>query len=848
MDPISANIIHLLPIFKNYYIYLSTSGFKDMLLKTMSLKAKLILGGIAAVIIPFAVAGTIIYMQLSGSLLEMSKEKSAYFAKDLAAFIDANLMQSLQLAESIAADPVTVEAARTGDFQTAQLEIEAIHERIGEWYFNIFITDKNGIARADVQYKEQLGLDLSDRAYFLKAKEGKATAYGPIPPRGTATPEVPVVMVCAPIQDRNEFLGVVTIPYNIYYLVDIISRKKVGRTGYAYLINADGLVLIHPQKEFILNMHLFAHPGTEELERCVRERRTDTVAYTFGGADKIAGLAHMAHTNWTVVFTQDKAEIMAPVNKLLRAMYISAAIVLILTITAIVYFSGRFSSPIQKLMETMRLFAMHSTEIIFNIGLDHKIFFANPAFEKITGIPAQSITDTEPELRNTRNVPEARIWASVEAGTPWSGRVLMEDYKSDTLTLDVMLVPLKDDHDSIQGYLFIGRDITSDLMVEKRLQQGQKLEAIGTLAGGIAHDFNNILSGIFGFAELSLIRGHPDPETEANLREIIRASERARDLVSQILTFSRRTDVELRPLMPQSVIKEALKLLRASTPATIEIRSDLKCDLAIRAEPTQIHQVIMNLFTNAIHAIGDQTGTITLTLKNFWVDEDFTRMHPDIQTGQHVFLRIADTGEGMPPETVDKIFEPFFTTKTQGRGTGLGLSVVHGIVKKWDGIVSVYSAPGKGTQFNIIIPAVAADTVEPIDNQYLPIGGKERIAIVDDETAITATMGSILEKLGYHVTVFSDGLEAEAVIKEHPADFDLLITDYTMPRITGLELARRLKKEGIRIPVVMVSGYYTETIIQDARNEGITQMITKPVNSYRLTDAIHKVLSKHLAQ
>jgi nitrogen-specific signal transduction histidine kinase len=386
----------------------------------------------------------------------------------------------------------------------------------------------------------------------------------------------------------------------------------------------------------------------------------------------------------------------------------------------------------------------------------------------------------------------------------------------------------------------IGRDITSELAYEKRLQQAQKLEAIGTLAGGIAHDFNNILSGIFGYAELSLMKKDVDSETERYIREIIKASERARDLVSQILTFSRQTDVQLRPLQPKVVIKEALKLLRASIPATIEIESTISSDSVIMAEPTQIHQVIMNLFTNAAHAIGDRTGTIRLELEDFVVGEDYTRVHPNITEGNHVLIRVTDTGSGIAPEVLDQIFEPFFTTKAQGKGTGLGLSVVHGIVKQLGGIVTAYSEVGKGTVFNVIIPCMAADGLDLREGGLTLQRGTERIAVLDDEGAIATTTASILTNLGYKVTAFTESMEALKAILSDPDAFDLIITDYSMPEMTGLEMTMKLRESNIDIPVILTSGFFNKDIENAALAVGISDLIIKPVDTYHLTDAIRK--------
>ena len=811
-------------------------------IKGTPLKYRMILGGIAAVVIPFSITGMVIYFQLSHSLLEMTKEKSVLLAQDISSVIEATLDHKIDLASSIAADPDIIEASRTGDYRIAQEELESIHRRIGDKLFTLFLTDRYGIDRADAVFAQQIGLDLSDRDYFRNAKEGRTSVSGPLFPRGTATPGVPIVVVCAPIREGNTFYGTVTIAIDTDFLMNIILRKRLGRTGYAYLINSEGLMLIHPRKEYILRLNLLDQPGTTELEKVVRSGNPGAAFYSFEGSDKVAGLAGVAHTGWTVVFSQNRDEVMSPVDRLLSAVLISAAVFLIITIAIITVVSSRISSPIQKTLEMMKQVTRHSTEMILQIGPDRKIVFANQAAGEITGIPPDAMIGTEPDLGNPRDIPPHVIWNSLEAGIPWSGRVTLKGNKPDPVSLDVMLVPVRDDRGTIRGYLEIGRDISAEVMYERRLQQSQKLEAIGTLAGGIAHDFNNILSGIFGYAELSLMDCERGSAVESYIKEIRRAAERARDLVKQILTFSRQADFELKPLLPGPVVKEALKLLRASIPVTITIQSRIESSSAIMAEPTQIHQIVMNLFTNAVHAMGENAGTISLELEDFLVDEEFTRTHPDIRQGRHVMLRISDTGCGMEPEVLDHIFDPFFTTKTTGKGTGLGLSVVHGIVKRLNGIITAYSEVGKGTVFNVIIPCTEPEVPALDEGERSIEGGTERIAIIDDEKAITATMHSILTNLGYKVTAFTDGMEALEAITSREQVFDVVVTDHSMPRITGLEIAKRIK--GMGIPVILTSGYFGENMEKEARDAGIAELITKPINTYQLTDAIRRVLKK----
>ena len=809
--------------------------------KKITLKYKMILGGVAAVMVPFLIAGVIIYILLSRSFLEIYKEKAVHLAGDIAASIDDALRHEIRLASAIAADPNLVAASMTGDYRVAQKSLEAVHKRIRKKYFTIFLLDRSGIARADAVFRQQIGLDLSTRDYFRHAKEGRTSVGGPVTARGSATPGDPIIVVAAPILNDKEFCGMVGLPFNMEFLAQITSKTRSGKTGYGYIIDNEGLILVHPRKEFILKLRLLEQPGTEQIRPVLAGGKAGSASYRFEGSERIAGFSKVDLTGWIVAFSQRRDEIMKPVNSLLLAIFIIGTLFLVLTVTGIVVFSSRISNPIQKVMSMMKQVTHHSTEVILQIGLDRKIIHANDAFETITGQKTDDVIQQEPVLENLGGTPPEGIWESLENGTPWSGRVVINGRES-PVTLDVMLVPLRDEKGVIQGYLEIGRDVSGELMVEKRLHQGQKLEAVGTLAGGIAHDFNNILSGIFGYAELAIMGKVLDPDTERCIREILKASERARDLVSQILTFSRQTEIELRPLQPKTVIKEALKLLRASLPATIDIQTRIDSNAIVLAEPTQIHQLIMNLFTNAVHSIGDKAGMVRLELVDFIVDEEYARTHPDIQEGDHILLRISDTGVGMDPKLQEKVFEPFFTTKPQGKGTGLGLSVVHGIVKKLGGTVSVYSKKGQGTAFSILIPCTKiAQTAQ--GQKKMPLKkGTARVAVIDDEKAIATTLQSILSNLGYRVTAFTEGRTALERIVSSPGHFDIIITDYTMPQITGLEIAGHLKDAGIRIPVILTSGYMGKEIEEMARDAGVLDFITKPINTYHLADAMHRIL------
>ena len=811
---------------------------------SITLKNKMILGGIAAVVIPFLIAGVIVYIQLSRSLTELTKERVVHVANDISSLISDTFEREITLANSFAADPVIVQAVKSGDYHLAEVKLNAIYKRIGKPFFTIFIADKSGITRFELVFKEQIGLDISDREYFKKAIRGESSILGPVMPKGTATPGVPIFVVAAPIQWNNEVVGIVAMPFDAIFTTQIVSLHNSGKTGVSFIINQQGLMLAHPTKEYILKYNLFNLPYTEDFKKALQNNKKGFAHFRQNGHEMVAGFSRVELNGWYAVFAQSRTEVLEPVNRILTAISISGFIFLIITFLIIVVVSSRISNPIQKMMAVMKQITQHSSEIILQIGSDRKIQFANPAYEKITGLSSDKLVGTEPNFTPTANVSQTNIWRSLDRGGTWSGRVMVSSLGSEPVPLDMMILPLRGKDGNIQSYLEIGRDISSELMYEQRLQHAQKLEAIGTLAGGIAHDFNNILGGIFGFAELCLLPDTTPEEHEKYIKQVIVAAERARSLVSQILTFSRKTEVELRPLSPKFVLKETLKLLRASFPATIEIQSSINSEAVILAEPTQIHQVVMNLFTNARFALGDKAGIIKLELEDFYVDEEFTKTHPMIDVGKYILIRISDTGSGIPANIRDHIFEPFFTTKPQGEGTGLGLSVVHGIVKKLGGIITVYSELGEGASFNIIIPCTDVDGAELETLEYPVKRGDARIIVVDDEESISTSIKLILTNLGYRVTAFVNCVEALKAMQENPDEYDVLITDYSMPNCTGVEMAHVLREQNITIPIILISGYFSETVEKTARELGITELVTKPISTYLLTDAIHRLVSK----
>ncbi|MFA7347132.1 MAG: PAS domain-containing protein [Desulfurivibrionaceae bacterium] len=382
------------------------------------------------------------------------------------------------------------------------------------------------------------------------------------------------------------------------------------------------------------------------------------------------------------------------------------------------------------------------------------------------------------------------------------------------------------------------------LKLESQLRQAQKMEAIGTLAGGIAHDFNNILSIIFGYNELAM--EEKDPENRRHhLEELQRGAQRAKELVSQILAFSRKAEQQKQPLQVSLIIKEALKMLRASIPTTIEIRQDIASNGLVLADPTQIHQVIMNLCTNAYHAMRETGGILAVSLDEVKIGaEDYG--YANLSPGNYLKLAISDTGCGIEPKIQEKIFEPYFTTKKAGEGTGMGLAVVHGIVKSHHGHITVYSELGKGTSFHVYLP-LTAEEAAPLADEKEPeeLRGKgERILLVDDEEQIGAVIDAILSKNGYQVTTFADGVQALEEFRKNPEQFDLVITDMTMPSITGTELARKIMALRPKTPVILCTGQSELINREKALAMGICDYLTKPLLTEPLLVAVKKAFEK----
>ncbi len=491
-----------------------------------------------------------------------------------------------------------------------------------------------------------------------------------------------------------------------------------------------------------------------------------------------------------------------------------------------------------------------STESFVVIDTGGAIQYANPSFRRETGYDPEHIQNyTAFIFDHMEENLQRELKEKHRLGSSWSGRYTATRKNGAQYIVEESISPIRTSDETISHYISIRRDVTRESELEMMLRQSQKMEAIGTLAGGIAHDFNNILCPVIGYAELTYNALAEDSPHRKPLGEVIKASCRARDLVQQILTFSRRREDRRKPLEVQQIIKEALNLLRASLPSTIRITQDIDPDIRpIMADPAQIHQVVMNLCTNAYQAMRETGGILHVGLQRCEITDGNRPSELDVEPGPFLRLSVKDTGIGIDPELIGRIFEPYFTTKKHGEGTGLGLAVVHGIVKSYGGDILVESRPDGGSRFEVYLGMVEAEDHEQEKTSIRSDGmlqGSERILIVDDEHQVAETLRDMLEGFGYRVVAKTSSVEALGVFTRMPGMFDLVITDLTMPQLTGLQLAREMITMRSGMPVILCTGFGDDETARKAGQIGIMKFITKPVTRLDLAATVREVLDGH---
>ncbi len=486
-------------------------------------------------------------------------------------------------------------------------------------------------------------------------------------------------------------------------------------------------------------------------------------------------------------------------------------------------------------------------EIIVMTDTEGMIEYVNPSFERITGYASDEVIGMNPRVlksgRHDKSLYQ-EMWSTIKQGKSWRGRLVNRKKDGDHYEEEATITPIRMAGGNITHFVAVKRDVTQESKLEEQLWRSQKNQALGTLAGGIAHDFNNILSAIIGYSELTLGDLPDDSSSKNYLGEVLKAGKRAKDLVNQILTFTRHMERERAPIRVSLIVKEALKLLRPSLPSTIEIRWNLDTNGVVVADATQIHQLIMNLCTNAYHSMREKGGVLEVTTSEVPITPEMTKTYPDLHPGTYLMLTVKDSGHGIAPSIVDRIFDPYFTTKEKGEGTGLGLAVVHGIVKSHGGAISVRSEPGKGSEFQAFLPLVMTKEAEDAPRMETIPRGNERVLVVDDEEQL-ATLGSkMLERLGYRVTTSTSSVEALNLIRENPGRFDVVVTDMTMPDMTGAELSREILALREDLPIILCTGYSELITREQARELGVSDFLEKPVTTTGLAKAVRKAVGK----
>jgi PAS domain S-box-containing protein len=587
------------------------------------------------------------------------------------------------------------------------------------------------------------------------------------------------------------------------------------------------------------------------------------------GQEQIAAFAPIPGRGWMLGIHRSKTALMGEIYSGVRLLAVGFLVICGMLIPAsLVLLDWRFrvsqqrreraDAALRESEEKYRIVTETAADAIISIDQNSRLLFVNPAVERIFGYSAdellgQPLTMLMPE--SVRPLHDAAIRRFLESGEDCVPR---EGVEATAIHKNGQEIPIEISFAAVKrkegGYLFTSvvrnvaerkRAEAEHKELETRLCHMRRMEAIGTLAGGIAHDFNNILGPILGYSEMVMQASPEGGRIRAQMEQVLKAGKRAKDLVRQILTFSRQGESEAKAVRIDRIVTEVVELLRASLPSTIEIRKDFGAECGwVWADPIQIHQVVLNLCTNAYDAMREEGGVLEVRVAEVEVDSKCAPADPNLEPGSYATLSINDSGHGMDEKTKARIFEPFFTTKEVGQGTGLGLATVHGIVTGLGGDITVESEPQKGTTVRVFLPRTGGDAASEASGLGAAPEGNERILLVDDEVAIVRMAQELLEHLGYSVSAWTSSVGALEAFRAHPDQFDLIITDQTMPTMTGMKLAGELMHIRPGIPIILATGFSETVRPEDAFSIGIREYLMKPVSGLDLAKVIRRVLDE----
>lgn len=706
--------------------------------------------------------------------------------------------------------------------------------------------------------------------------------YSDVPlvgPEGRMRQRPPTMFIASPVKgDDGEVIAVLTGRMSVESDFNLLGRSgRISASSESYFFDETGRLisesrfedqlrnigLLGPEEGSVFNIEI-RDPGVNLVEGESARLSRDEMPLTFMARSAIDGEAGRSEEGYNdyrgvpvlgawlwdeelgigMVSEIDVAEalqFMSQTRTIFIVIMIAATLLAIGLAMAMLEVRKRAELQLKRLASAVENTA-ESVVITSSSGL---VEYVNPAYERVVGYTAKELVGKTLTILD-HETPYADVWETLKSGSAWSGRFSGERRDGSSIEFDSVISPIRDSNRALLGYVLLQRDVTEQLKLEEMLRQSEKMQAIGTLAGGIAHDFNNILAGIRGHIELALDEVPEGTALSEDLQETLDASDRAADLVQQILSFSRKREDKWENIDLEGIINSSVSLLKRTIAPSIGLFTTLNAkDPIVYSDQTRLQQVLLNLCSNAAAAMENGVGRIDIELNECVVDAEFAAKRLLEAPGDYLKLVVRDTGSGIDPSVMDRIFEPFYTTKEAGSGTGLGLAQVHSIVESHRGSVEVESVLGEGTSFTIYLPrAEGAAVIRKKDEALQASNGRERIMVVDDEVTLTNIFSRALERHGYKVIVKNNPLEALEAFRADPHGYDLVITDQSMPELKGETLAVEMLSLNNRQPIILCSGFIGMLDREQADEIGIRQCLIKPVSIKVLAEAVRQVLDE----